>query len=258
MKHLATKSIRIATLTLSATLLPVLTLAQTPNNSTPPCKPLTLANEPHHKPIPCRHRIDTSISLGIFPQLTIDRIYDNGNGLGAQSTAPSTGTLGTFRQTFHSWLGYSVNLGYSRVSQQYRTSPSNYYDSINFNIDANMYESSVTYVAHTPVNKHYSLFADIGPGVLTFLPVHRGAEALAFAPGQNLQFVPSVQVRAAGVGGLGLDFPLTRHFAFRVEYRALYYRNPDFNSSVGPYSRALTLTSEPTVSLVYDFQKRKP
>ena len=259
MKHLVTKSIRIAIVTLTLTIFPALICAQTHNDSTPPCKALTLANEPAHKPILCnpKHRTDTSISLGIFPQLTIDRAYDNGNGLGVQRAAPSTGTLGTFRQTFHSWLGYSVNLGYSRVSEQYRTS-SSYYDSSNFNIDTNVYESSVTYIAHTNVNKHFSLFGDIGPGLLTFLPVHRGADALSYAPGQDPLLIPGVQVRPAGVGGVGLDFPLTRRFELRAEYRALYYKNPDFNTGDGPYSKALTLTSEPTISLVYHFFTLKP
>jgi opacity protein-like surface antigen len=257
MHPLIPKFLRLANLTLTTILLPTLALAQT-THPTAPCKPLITT--PNQKPIPCgtKRHIDTSISLGILPQLTIDRAYDNGNGLGLQSTAPSTGTLGSFRQTFHSWLGYSVNLGYSRVSEQYRTSPSDYVSNINFNIDTNVYESSVTYVAHTPVNRHYSLFADIGPGLLTFLPIHRGSDAVLYAPGHNALLVPSVQVRPAGVGGFGLDFPLTPSFALRVEYRALYYKNPDFNTGDGPYSKALTLTSEPTLSLVYHFHQRKP
>jgi hypothetical protein len=239
-------------------LLPALTLAQTPKNSTPPCKPLTLANEPNHKPIPCRprHHSDTSISLGAFSQLTIDRTGEM-YGFTTQGTAPSAGVLGTFRQTFSPWLGYSVNLGYSRVSEQYR-SDSGYYGIPNeLNINSNVYETSITYIAHTSVNKRISLFGDIGPGLLTVLPIPGNEYSVVGSPERMALNGLSVQVRPTGVFGSGVDVHLSSHFDFRAEYRGLIYNNPDFRT--GDYlSKRVTLTSEPTFSLVYYFHKRKP
>ncbi|MGA7157927.1 MAG: hypothetical protein WBY53_13820 [Acidobacteriaceae bacterium] len=222
---------------------------------TPPPNPLTETPPPTHPPLlpcPVKHHTDTSISLGIFPQLTIDRTAEL-TGFSEQGTAPSTGTLGTFRQTFNSWLGYSVNLGYARVSEQYRNQP-NYSGPSNFNINSNMYESSLTYVAHTSVNKRISLFADLGPGLLTFLPVPGAQDPFSNPVGSRGL---SVQVRPAGVFGSGIDLHLTRHFDLRAEYRGLVYKNPDFQTG-DTLSKQLTLTSEPTISVVYHFHPTKP
>ncbi len=221
----------------------------TPNKIFPPPTPLT------PKPCPAKRRADTSIALGIFPQFTIDRSQVDPGQFHLQATAPSAGVLGTFSQTFRPWLGYSVHLGYSRVSENYRNSgDAAFYDRNNFNIDTNMYESSISYVARTPVNRHFSLFGSAGFGILTFLPVHRGADALVYAPAQDPTLIPSAQARPAGIPSFGLDFPLTRRLAFRAEYRALIYRDPDFGTDGDyPYTKALTLTSEPTLSLVYNF-----
>lgn len=215
-------------------------------------------------PQPCitKPRTETSISLGAFAQLTTTRSQDIPyNTTIVQATAPSAGVLGTFRQTFSPWLGYSVNLGYSRLSEHYRgygigTDSGGYVDG--FNVSTNVYESSVTYVAHTRVNNRYSLFADVGPGLLTFLPVHRGANAINYVPFQYASLVPGVQVRPTGVFGSGLDLHLTQRLSLRAEYRGLLYKNPDFQTGDAPYSKLMTLTSEPTVSLVYTFHNRKP
>ena len=248
MPPLVSKSLRIAALTAAAILLSALALAQTTRHRTPPCKALTPqpAASPTTKPIPChtsQHHTRTSISLGIFPQLTLTRTQEFSTGLLGQSAAPSTGTLGTFRQTFSPWLGYSVNLGYSRVSEQYLNAGSaGAYSSLQgYNADTNMYETSVTYIAHTHASRRISLFGELGPGLLTFLPVERD-------PSGSL----SVQVRPTAVFGSGIDIHLARNFDFRAQYRGLLYNNPDFQT--GDYlSKKITLTSEPTMSVVYNF-----
>ena len=280
MKSLAPRTLRLSTLALgmAATLLSSGSLAQTTTQSssqtdaqtsrpaTPnPCKatPSTPgAPSPAPNPPSCvtkPKKPDTSLSLGVFSQLTIDRTQDT-FGFAMQGTAPSVGTLGTFRQTFSSWLGYSVNLGYSRISEHY-LNPDAYYTYNNdgeFNVDSNMYESTISYVAHTRINKRFSLFGDIGPGLLTFLPVHRGATAIDYTPGHLAMGIPSVQFRPAGVAGSGVDLNLTRRFALRAEYRGLLYKNPDFQTGYTLYSKQLTLTSEPTLSLVYHLHQPKP
>ena len=67
------------------------------------------------------------ISLGVFGQLTSTRMptTNTSDSLGtyttqaAQGTSPSAGVLGTFHQSFKPWLGYNINLGYSRFSENY-------------------------------------------------------------------------------------------------------------------------------------------
>lgn len=276
MRPFASQHLRrsILALGITATLLASCSFAQTKTSATtqtqsPTCAPKPTPGKPAPPPTnpplpPCRvkHHADTSISLGAFSQLTTGRSQDIPyNTTIVQDTAPSAGFLGTFRQTFSPWLGYSVNLGYARVSEHYRgydigINNNNYVDG--FNVSTNVYESSITYVAHTRVNKRYSIFGDVGPGLSTFLPIHRGPDAASFVPFQYPFLVPNVQVRPTGVFGAGIDLYLTQHIDLRAEYRGLLYKNPDFNTGDAPYSKLLTVTNEPTVSLVYNFSARKP
>lgn len=238
MPPLALKSLRIAALTAAAILISALALGQAASRPNAPCKRLAYTNS-NTTPCHARHHTTTSVSLGLFPQLTITRTQESFNGILGQSAAPSTGTLGTFRQTFSPWLGYSVNLGYSRISEQYLNGA---FGSLQGSkADANMYETSVTYIAHTHAGRRISLFGELGPGLTTFLPVERGANSSL-----------SVQVRPTAVFGSGIDVHLTHRFDFRAQYRGLLYNNPDFET--GDYlSKKITLTSEPTLSLVYNF-----
>jgi hypothetical protein len=67
------------------------------------------------------------VSLGIFGQLTPARtpteFFTDQTGTlinqTIQGTSTSAGVLGTFHQSFRPWLGYGVNLGYSRFSENY-------------------------------------------------------------------------------------------------------------------------------------------
>jgi hypothetical protein len=263
LKPFAPQSLPSSIVCILATFLAASAFAQTTIFTQPnsvPCAPTTPRPEfPSSSPAPppcvIKSHADTSISLGTFAQLTTGRSQDipNNNTI-VQDTAPSAGVLGTFRQTFSPWLGYSVNLGYARVSDHYRgygvaAEGGNYVDG--FNVSTNVYESSVTYVAHTRVNKRYSIFADVGPGLLTFLPIHRGPDAINYVPFEYASLIPGVQIRPTGVFGSGIDIHLTQHIDLRAEYRGLLYKNPDFNTGDAPYSKLMTLTNEPTFSLVY-------
>ena len=275
LKPLAPRPLRASTIALciATTLLAASSFAQTTTPTTQfnavPCTPTAPrpefpASSPTPAPLPCaiKPHVDTSISIGTFAQLTTGRSQDIPyNTTIVQDTAPSAGVLGTFRQTFSPWLGYSVNLGYARVSEHYRgygvsAEGGGYVDG--FNVSTNVYESSITYVAHTRVNKRYSIFADAGPGLLTFLPIHRGSDAINYVPFQYASLIPGVQVRPTGVFGSGIDVHLTQHIDLRAEYRGLLYKNPDFNTGDAPYSKLMTLTNEPTVSLVYHFHATNP
>jgi hypothetical protein len=97
-----------------------------------------------------------------------------------------------------------------------------------------------------------------GFGLLPFLPIHRGADAISYAPAQSPHLIPSVQLRPSGVFGSGIDLQLTHSFDLRAEYRGLLYKNPDFQTGDFSYSKQLTITSEPTLSLVYHLHSRKP
>jgi opacity protein-like surface antigen len=100
-----------------------------------------------------------------------------------------------------------------------------------------MYELTLAYVVQGPKTKHFSTSAQFGGGGLFFLPTLR----------------PSLyhgKFSGSMVFGVGTSYDLTDHLALKAEYRGLFYRNPNFG--VG-YSKLLTVTSEPTISVVYNF-----
>lgn len=254
MHPLVSKTFSLAALSLCATL----AHAQTAKPTAPPCKALTAQPAPLHttKPAPCRKGLHpaTSISLGAFAQLTATRIDTSAESFNTESMPPSAGVFGTFRQTFSPWLGYSVNMGYTRASERgtYGAGFESSNTPDNLVIPANVYELSLSYVAERHVTPRLSGFADIGAGMLAFLPEHRGATAIDFVPYRAL--VPSVTFRPVGVGGIGVNYALTHHLALRAEYRGQLYKFADYGNAIPRY---LTVTSEPTFSVVYNFTHPK-
>jgi opacity protein-like surface antigen len=162
----------------------------------------------------------------------------------------AAGVLGVFHQQFKPWLGYNVNLGYTRSTVNYSyessftptssalpTSTSLQHGSIGTNV----YEVSVASVIQGPHTKRFSTFTQVGGGGLFFLPTQRPAST-------------SQQTRPALVFGAGMNYKLTDHLAVRAEYRGLFYKSPDFVPEGSPtVPRLFTVTSEPTVSVVYTF-----
>lgn len=236
-----------------------LSMAQTAQPLTSHCN--SAASPPNQSsaqsPVPCRPRpsTETSISLGTFPQLTAARIVDTPNAFITESSSPSAGVLGTLRQSFSPWLGYSLNMGYTRASERasVNSAPGSPNVTSNLTVPGNVYEVSLSYLAEKHVSPRLTGFADIGAGMLAFLPEHRGSPATDFL--LYGVYSPTVTFRPVGVGGIGIDYGLTRHMSLRAEYRGQLYKFADYS---GVLPRYVTVTSEPTISLVYNFHTRKP
>lgn len=202
------------------------------------------------------------ISLGISGQLTRTRTpttiapATNGDYVTqfTQGTSPSAGVLGTFHQSFSRWLGYDVNLGYGRFTENYslgdgfaRNKPPTVQVPSSFSqgsVGTNMYETTIAYVVQGPTARKFDTFAQLGGGGLWFLP-NTGLSAY------------NEQVRPAMLFGVGMNYRLSEHFGIRAEYRGLFYKNPDFaySMSLAPISKLFTVTSQPTVSVVYNFHR---
>ena len=258
MNPLVLKFLRIAALTLGAALLSLLTLAQSATQRIT-CQPAASNPNPSPTqiPTPCKTKlhstkrpVETSVSLGAFPQLTATRIVTSPNNFATESVSPSTGVLGTLRQSFSPWLGYSVNMGYTRATEHATDNagfpPSN--NASNLTLPANVYELSLSYLAERHLTPRLSTFADVGAGMLAFLPEHRGSPAVDLA--LYGVFSPNVSYRPLGVAGFGIDYCLTPSLSLRAEYRGQLYKFADYGNAVPRY---LTVTSEPTLSLVYTF-----
>ncbi len=207
---------------------------------------------------PQRHLYDPAnidVSLGVFPQLTGTRTvertgtYPGGTTLveTTQGTSPSPGVLGTFHQQLTHWIGYETSFGYTRLDENYFTGVG--YDGMEgsagsataHSISSDVYELSLAVVAKGPVSTHrMQTFLDGGSGVLLFRPTQQASPERS-------------QVRPIVLFGAGIDYRLSDHLGFRAEYRGMFYKNPDFRNTDIVATTPLTVSNEPTISLVYRF-----
>lgn len=193
-----------------------------------------------------KEMVQTSISIGVFPQLTPTRIQGGANFLQTQGIAPTPGVLGTVRQQFRPWLGYSVNMGFTRVNERYTNTTGVDGSELNDSgVHSNFYELSLSYVAQKRLSPRLTGFTDLGAGTVTILPI----KTSTYGPNYFANSL-SVNFRPEGVIGVGVDLRLAQPLALRVEYRGLLYKDPDFGRNL---QRSTTVTSEPTLSLVYRF-----
>lgn len=210
-----------------------------------------------------KSKTSIDVSLGVFGQLTRTRTpgtslrdeYGSLTTQTTQGTSPSAGVLGTLHQSFRPWLGYNVNLGYTRFSENYsqgsayvpsKSSPSGPWSSFSQgSIGTNMYELTIASVFEGPRNGRFSTFGQFGGGGLFFLPTQTLSPA-------------NKQIRPAMIFGVGMNYRLTNRLDIRAEYRGLFYKSPDFAYSLGgfPMTKLFTVTNTPAVSLVYRFGGR--
>lgn len=201
---------------------------------------------------------ETSISLGGFGQFTKSLIYSSSSSTGVENITSSAGVLGTFRQSFRPWLGYSVNMGYTRVdAQAFSTSYFAYPggaipSSSHFHIPAHSYELSLSHIAQAHLGPKLTGFTEIGAGMLAFLPVHRGANALSYQDAPF--FPPPVTFRPLGIFSAGVEYHFNPQWGLRGQFRGQMYKHPDFG---GLQAKDLIFTAQPTVSLTYTFGAKK-
>lgn len=170
-------------------------------------------------------------AVAVFGQFTGTT---SGNGV-TDSPTESLGTLATFRQSFHPWLGYEVNYSYTRFTERYNTIP--------FGVQNNVNEVTGAYLVQGPTLPFLGIqpFGAIGFGALIFLPTTVGGQKY---PQQN---------RVPLLYEAGINYPLiTSHFGLRLQYRGLSYKTPDYNATLLTTGTRRT-TSEPSVGAYLRF-----
>jgi opacity protein-like surface antigen len=170
-------------------------------------------------------------AVAVFGQFTGT---SNGNGIRDNPT-DSLGTLATFRQSFHPWLGYEVNYSYTRFTEPYSTLP--------FGVQNNVHEVTGAYLLQGPTIPILGLqpFGAVGFGALIFLPTTVGGQKY------------SQQTRTPILYEVGVNYPiLTSHIGLRLQYRGLNYKTPDFNATLLTTGARRT-TSEPSVGAYFRF-----
>lgn len=205
-------------------------------------------------PIAARHKVETTVSLGGSPQLTATRIENvETGGFITQSLHPSPNIVTTFRQSFRPWLGYSVNIGYTRASEHNTNDAGAQLDGTrsNFYVPNNVWELSLSHVAQMHLTHRLTAFTDEGAGFLAFQPAKRGSTATIPTFGGCCTVV-GTNFRPLIVFGTGVDYHFNPQWALRAEYRGLLYKFADYGQNL---PKLITITNEPTVSLTYTFGK---
>jgi hypothetical protein len=155
----------------------------------------------------------------------------SGNGI-TDIPSKAGGGEAAFRHSYHWWLGYEGAYTYTRYDETYTNQP--------FGYQHNQHEFSGSYYVHGPTI-FIQPFALAGFSGVLMSPSLNG--------GQNVPY----QWRPGVDFGAGANLPLlTSHIGLRFEYRAVYYKAPDFGE---PYltTNAMRVTSEPMAGAYIKF-----
>jgi opacity protein-like surface antigen len=149
------------------------------------------------------------------------------------------GFLVGYRYHINRWRAAEAVYGYDRNTQQY-FAPAGL-----SRVQADMHEATGGFVVNLPLPAKFRIspYALAEGGALVFDPT-----------GNSFGSVPGAQRQAAGVfvyGG-GADYPLTRHFSLRAEYRGLVYNAPDFGVA-NLSTKTVTHTAQPSAGIVFRF-----
>ena len=155
-----------------------------------------------------------------------------------QEGSTTGGMLTGYRYHINRWFAAEANYGYARNTQKYFTTAG---------------------LARVQANVHEIT----GAGVVTFPTWREKFHAFALAGGGGLVFDPTGNVGGTFPGatretkgvflyGGGVDYDLTRRFAFRAEYRGLVYKAPSFN--VASFNAdQITHVAQPSAGIVFRF-----
>jgi len=168
--------------------------------------------------------------------ISVDGVFQftqtvSGNGI-TDTPSKSGGGEVAFRHSFHWWLGYEGAYTYTRFHEDYTGQP--------FGIQHNQHEFSGSYYVHGPTVL-VQPFALVGVSAVLESPSLNG--------GQNVPY----QWRPGVNFGAGANVPLlTSHIGLRLEYRAVYYKAPDFGEA-DLTTNAYRVTSEPLAGVYFKF-----
>jgi opacity protein-like surface antigen len=193
-----------------------------------------------------------TLAVGVTAQLTATRTVSQFSDLQhIVGTTPSAGFLATFQQQIRPLMGYDVNFGYTKLTENYQANTGDFAASpvvttgsfARGSVPANVFEISGAYTVKRPqYGSRFQPFAEAGGGVLIFAPT-------------TAPFEGHTSYRATLLFGGGVDYRLGASWGLRAEYRGLLYKNPDFGAVITPIptTKYFTVTSEPTISLQYRF-----
>jgi opacity protein-like surface antigen len=162
---------------------------------------------------------------------------ENSNSHGLQGRVTKSGgfLLGS-RVRINRWLAVDTQSGFERSTQIYSGATV-------ARVQANVLQFTPAPVVRIPLTGRIQPFALVGGGVLIFDPTGKAGGTFPGAKRQS---------KGAFVYGGGADYVLSKHLAFRTEFRALVYRIPNFHlNSLNLGGR--TAFFEPSAGIVFRF-----
>ncbi len=162
----------------------------------------------------------------------------NGNFI-RDDTTESGGVLISFRQPWRPWMGYEVNLGYTKFYEAYNKNV--------VKVDNNVTDFSVSYLLQSPAYHGVEAYLALGGGIIVFSPI-AGTITNVNQPGTSL---PS-QLLPEFTWNLGLNYSLFRRVGVQGGLRGLKYKTPDFHQFAID-TKTLRTTLEPNIGVYYRF-----
>jgi hypothetical protein len=191
----------------------------------------------------------------------------NGNAIGEQATEAGGASVG-YRFHLNSSSALEGRYGFNRNSQKYTIG------STVSSIPAYVSEISGSYVYNFAKSRRIQPFLEGGGGLVLFSPGNYGGGTTASGAGNPTNNSGPAQTAYVGVAypaygsgsptslarqakgmflyGVGADVPALSHLFFRLEFRGLGYKTPDFGA-VALHTDTFSFVYEPSVGVAYRF-----
>ncbi len=158
---------------------------------------------------------------------------DTESGLTFGPTTAGEGSVG-YRFNFTRWIGVEGDYDFSRNSQKYISSTSMIW------MPTDVHMATGAFVVNIPnrFTKRFQSFFSAGATELFFQPRESGAF--------------DTQLKTAIMIGGGVDFPVSRHLAIRVQNETLIYKAPDFKTDA-LHTDKYAQTLLPSAGIVFKF-----
>jgi hypothetical protein len=187
----------------------------------------------------------------------------SGNAISAQATKAAGGSAG-YRFHLSTTSALEGRYGFSRNSQKYTIAGAV------SSIPVYLSEISGSYIYNFAKSRGIQPFLEGGGGLVLFSPGNYGGGATppgaitpanpfgysvtdpAVVPAYGGSSAPSRQAKGMLVYGAGVDVPAFSRLNFRLEFRALGYKLPDFGATA-LHTNAFTFAYEPSVGVAYRF-----
>ena len=175
--------------------------AQEPSQSSSqalPTAPLPASHSPLYK---------YNVALSGLVEISNDT---NGNFIRVDTTEAGGGLL-SLRRPYRGWLGYEVNLSTMKFEDSYNKN-------LLAQVEGRITELTMAYLLHSQTYYRMQGFITVGSGIVFASPVKEVIGNYSLSTEDLPTFEYSV----------GLDYPATGRFGFRVQYRGLHYKTPTF------------------------------